>query len=395
MAETHLVFTVFLIFSGAALLSTFALFTRQSMLIAYIVLGVLVGPWGLSKVFQISLVGEPQIITAIGDIGIIFLLFLLGLHLPPQKLVQMLKEMTWVGLASSFIFLALGYGVAYVFGFDHADCIVIGAAVMFSSTIIGIKLLPTTVLHHQHTGEVMIGVLLFQDIIAILVLLFLRAAQAKGAVIGELKLLLIGFPIIILFAFIIERFVLLKLFKKFESIREYIFLVSIGWCLGLAELAEQFHLSAEIGAFLAGVTLAASPISLYIAESLKPVRDFFLVMFFFSVGASFDLDYLKTVWLPAVILATLFILIKPVVYARLLTWVGETRKVGWEVGARLAQLSEFSLIIAFVAQKSQLISDPATYTIQAATILTFIVSSYFIVMKYTTPVATNPKLRRD
>jgi Kef-type K+ transport system membrane component KefB len=395
MEETHLVFTVFLIFSGAAVLATLALFTRQSMLIAYIILGVLVGPWGLSKMFQISLVGQPAIITAIGDIGIIFLLFLLGLHLPPQKLVQMLKKVTWVGLASSAVFLACGYGVAYAFGFNHVDCIVIGAAVMFSSTIIGIKLLPTTVLHHQHTGEVMIGVLLFQDILAIIVLLCLRAAQAKGAVSSELKLLLIGFPIMLLFAFMFERFVLLKLFKKFESIREYIFLVSIGWCLGLTELAEQFHLSAEIGAFVAGVTLAASPISLYIAESLKPVRDFFLVMFFFSVGASFDLDYLKRVWLPAVVLAGLFIVIKPLVYTVLLKWVGETKQVAWEVGARLGQLSEFSLIIAFVAQKSQLISNPATYTIQAATILTFIVSSYFTVMRYTTPVATNPKLRRD
>ena len=349
----------------------------------------------LEKVFHVSLVGAPQIINAIGDIGIIFLLFLLGLHLPPQKLVQMLKQMTWVGLASSFAFLLLGYAVSYVFGFDHADCIVIGAAVMFSSTIIGIKLLPTTVLHHQHTGEVMIGVLLFQDIIAIIVLLCMRAAEAKGAVMGELQLLLIGFPIMLLFSFGIERFVLLKLFKKFDKIREYIFLVSIGWCLGLAELAEVFHLSAEIGAFIAGVTLAASPISLYIAESLKPVRDFFLVMFFFSVGASFDLDYLSVVWLPAIVLAVLFIAIKPVVYTGLLKWVGETKKVSWEVGSRLAQLSEFSLIIAFVAQKTHLISNQAAYTIQAATILTFVVSSYFIVMKYPTPVATNPNLQRD
>jgi Kef-type K+ transport system membrane component KefB len=395
MDETHLVFTVFLIFSGAAVLSTLALFTRQSMLIAYIVLGVLLGPWGLSNIFHVTLVGAPQVINAIGDIGIIFLLFLLGLHLPPQKLVQMLKEMTWVGLGSSFIFLVLGYGCAYLFGFDHVDSVIIGAAVMFSSTIIGIKLLPTTVLHHQHTGEVMIGVLLFQDIIAIIVLLCMRAAESHGAVLHELKYLLIGFPLIILISFGVERFVLLKLFKRFDSIREYIFLVSIGWCLGLAELAEVFHLSAEIGAFLGGVTLAASPISLYIAESLKPVRDFFLVMFFFSIGASFNVSFLHSVWLPSLVIAAVFIVVKPFVYTRLLTWVGETKQVSWEVGCRLAQLSEFSLIISFVAQSGHLISDRAVYTIQAATILTFIVSSYYIVMKYPTPVATNEKLRRD
>ena len=164
----------------------------------------------------------------------------------------------------------------------------------------------------------------------------------------------------------------------------------------MSELAWRLlGLSAEIGAFIAGVSLATSPLSVYIAESLKPVRDFFLVMFFFSVGAAFDLKYLPTVIIPAVILMVLLLAIKPVTYRYLLGWVGESKQVAWEVGVRLAQISEFSLIIAYAGLSSHLIGSSAAYLIEAATILSFIVSSYWVVMKYPTPVAMSDRLRRD
>lgn len=395
MNEQDLIFSIFLIFSGAAVLSTVALVTRQSMLVAYMLLGVILGPWGLSSVLHVNLVADPSLVKGIGDIGIIFLLFLLGLHLPPQKLVQMLKKVTLVGLISSVLFLMIGYGIAWAYGFTSVECMVIGAAMMFSSTIIGIKLLPTTILHHQHTGEVMISVLLLQDLIAIAVLLLMHGALAQGVILNDVKLVVIGFPAMVLIAFVIERFILLKLFARFDRIREYMFLLAIAWCLSLSQLAALFGLSAEIGAFVAGVTIASSPISIYIAESLKPVRDFFLVMFFFSVGASFNLKYLPLVIIPSLIMAGVLLIVKPIVYHFLLKRVGEPKHVSWEVGVRLGQISEFSLIIAYVGLDTSLIGATAAYLIQAATIISFIVSSYYVVMKYPTPVATTDKLRRD
>lgn len=395
MHEQNLIFSIFLIFSGAAVMSTLALLTRQSMLVAYMLLGVILGPWGVSSYFHINLMGDPSILKGIGDIGIIFLLFLLGLHLPPQKLVQMLKKVSLVGVISSIIFLAVGYLISWAFGFTSVECMVIGAAMMFSSTIIGIKLLPTTILHHQHTGEVMISVLLLQDLIAIAVLLLMHGALAQGVLMNDVKLVVLGFPAMVLIAFLIERFVLLKLFARFDRIREYMFLLAIAWCLSLSQLASLLGLSAEIGAFVAGVTIASSPISIYIAESLKPVRDFFLVMFFFSVGASFNLKYFTIVIVPALILAIVLIVLKPIVYHFLLRRVGEPKHVSWEVGVRLGQISEFSLIIAYVGLDTSLIGPTAAYLIQAATIISFIVSSYYVVMKYPTPVATSDKLRRD
>lgn len=389
MMEQYLVFSIFIIFFGAALLSTAALITRQSMLVAYILIGVILGPYGF-KIF-----GNSEFVQSVGEIGIIFLLFLLGMHLPLQKLVLMLRKVTWVGLLSSIIFAAVGYAVAIMSGLKNAESIVVGLAMMFSSTIIGIKLLPTTVLHHQHTGEVMISVLLFQDIIAIVVLLFLQAVMGKGHLLSDILLIVLGFPALIVFAFVFQRYVLIKLFSRFNRIKEYMFLLAIAWCLSLSELASLLGLSAEIGAFIAGVSLASNPVSLYMAESLKPLRDFFLVMFFFAVGATFNLHYFPKIIIPALILVVLLLVIKPIVYYVLLKWVGESKAVAWEVGVRLAQVSEFSLIIAYVGMDLKVISEMAGYLIEATTILSFIISSYWVVMRYPTPIALSDRLRRD
>lgn len=388
---SSIVFAIFLIFTGAALFSTLALWTRQSLLVAYMLLGAILGPFGL------GLMSEASEIMNIGDIGIIFLLFLLGLNLHPQNLLSMLKKATFLGVVSSLIFAAIGFVVAYAFGFSMADCFVIAAAMMFSSTIVGLKLLPTSTLHHQHKGEVMISVLLMQDIIAIVVLLLLNGMVDGGSLsLQEIFALVVGLPGLIVLAFLLERYLLVPLLLKFDQIKEYVFLLAIGWCLGLAELAHFIGVSHEIGAFIAGVALAASPIALFIAESLKPLRDFFLVLFFFSIGASFDYHFLAQVGIPAAILATLMLAVKPGVFAWLLKRGGEKQSVAWEVGVRLGQCSEFSLLLAYIALVTPgLVSLNASYLIQAATIITFIVSSYWVTIKYPTPLGFSEKMRRD
>jgi len=390
MHNESIVFTVFLIFSGAAVVSTAVLYTRQSLLVAYILLGMLIGPWGLKWVSDITMVQE------VGDVGILFLLFLLGLHLQPQNLFHMLKNVTWVALLSSLVFFALGYFVGLAFNYSNTECLVIGASLMFSSTIIGLKLLPTTILHHQHTGEVMISVLLMQDLIAIIVLILLKgASNADGLSWQDIVGVIGALPALVIFAFLVEKFVLIKLLAKFDTTKEYVFLLSVGWCLGLAQFATLMHLSEDIGAFVAGVSLAASPISLYIAESLKPLRDFFLVMFFFSIGATFNFSYATAVIVPAMILAVLILIIKPLLYWGLLYRTGENKQVSLEVGVRLGQASEFSLLVAALALTTAMISIKAANLIQATTILTFIASSYIVVLRYPTPIALTDKMRKD
>jgi len=390
MDPGSITFSFFLIFTGAAVFASIALYTRQPLIIAYIALGAVIGPYGL------SLVTDLKLLSDIGHVGIIFLLFLLGLDMQPQALWATLRKSTVVAVFSSAIFMGVGYAVAQLFGFNTIDALIIGAAMMFSSTIIGIKLLPTTVLHHRHIGELMIGLLLLQDLLAIIVLMLLLSASAEEATAAsDLVISLLSLPLLGAGAWLAVKFVLLPLITRFDRFHEYIFLLAIGWCLGLAESAQLLGLSAEIGAFIAGISIATSPISQYIAVNLKPLRDFFLILFFFSVGARFDLALLNQVLLPALVLSALVLGLKPVVYRFLLKGVSEKRVLAWDLGFRLGQASEFSLLIAYVATASALISQEASLLIQATTIITLLVSSYIVVLNYPTPIAIADRLRRD
>lgn len=389
MGSDPFVFSFFLIFACAGILATLALFTRQPLIVMYIVTGMILGPSGT------ALIDNPELISSIAKFGIIFLLFLLGLDMQPAKLIKTLRSAMLVGVGSSLVFFAVGFSIASVFGYSMTETIIIGIAMMFSSTIIGIKLLPTTVLHHRHTGELMISLLLIQDLIAIIVLLVITGGLMEFDGVAKIARVLVSLPLLVLFSWLFVKYVLLPLLEKFDAFHEYIFLVAIAWCLGLAELSELAGLSLEIGAFIAGVTIATSPIALYIADHLKPLRDFFLVLFFFSIGAGFHMDLLAEVILPAAVIATVILALKPVTFKFMLRRMSETSALGWETGFRLGQISEFSLLIAFVATAQNLISQEASHLIQATAILTFLASSYLVVFRYPTPIAVNDRLRRD
>jgi Kef-type K+ transport system membrane component KefB len=379
----------FLIFTGGAVVASMALFGRQPLLVAYILLGAVIGPYGLGWVSDVELIGQ------IGSIGIIFLLFLLGLDMQPQILLRVLREVTHVTLISSALFALIGSVVGHLFGYSHIESIIIGIAMMFSSTIIGIKLLPTTALHHKHSGELMVGMLLMQDFLAIFVLLLLISGDLSNGNLLPLGKSLVALPAIVGGCFVAVKIILQPLFARFDRIGEYVFLLALGWCLGIAELAEYSGLSREIGAFVAGISIATSPISQYIALNLKPLRDFFLILFFFSLGSGFDLSLIPAIAVAAGLLATLMLTIKPLTYHWLLKSQSETEALAWDIGFRLGQNSEFSLMIAYLAFNTGLIGSHTSHLIQGTAILTFLVSSYIVVLNFPTPIAINDKLRRD
>lgn len=379
----------FFIFSGGTIIASLALFGRQPLLVAYILLGAILGPFGLGLVSDVALISE------IGSIGIIFLLFLLGLDMQPQALWRVLREVTHVTLISSAVFAGVGYIIADLFGYTTVESIIIGTGMMFSSTIIGIKLLPTTALHHKHSGELMVGMLLMQDFLAIFVLLLIISGDFSSQNFIPLGKTLLSLPALAAACFITVKFILLPLITRFDRIGEYVFLLATGWCLGIAEAAHYLGLSREIGAFLAGIAMATSPIAQFIALNLKPLRDFFLILFFFSLGAGFNLSLLAAIIVPAIILAGLMLAIKPVIYHRLLKSHSETESLAWDIGFRLGQNSEFSLMIAYLAFSTGLIGTHSSHLIQAVAIITFLVSSYIVVFNFPSPIAINDKLRRD
>jgi len=388
MGSESLIYSIFLIFTGAGVLASFALFTRQPLIVAYIVLGILFGPFGF------KLIKDAKTLEEIGHIGIMFLLFLLGLDLQPRNFLQLLSKTAVIALLSAAALGFTGFILSYSFEFSLMESAIIGVSTIFSSTIIGIKLLPTTVLHHKHTGGMLISILLLQDILAIVVLIILNGGKSLENP-AQLIQLIAALPCLIIFAMGFVRWVLQPLIQKFDRFHEYIFLLAIGWCLGLAVLAEHFQLSLEIGAFIAGISLANSPIAQYIAVNLKPLRDFFLILFFFAIGANFNLGLVGDIIMPATLLAGAVIVLKPLVFAKLLTQLGESKKLSWEVGFRLGQTSEFSLLIAYIASSLHYIGDEASTMIQATAILTFLLSTYIIVFSYPSPIAVSDRLRRD
>jgi len=380
---------IFLIFTGAAVIATAALYARQALPVAYIVLGAALGPWGL------GLVANVEILEGMAEFGIIFLLFLLGLNLEPRELLRMLREAVLVTLVTCVVFFAVGAGVALVYGLDVLQAVLIGAAVMFSSTILGLKLLPTSTLHHQRLGEIIVAILLLQDIIAIAVILFIQGFAGSTNPLVDVGVLLVSAPVLFAVALSFCRFGLMPLMQRFDQIQEYIFLIAIGWCMAVAVIGHALGMSYEIGAFIAGVAIATSPVSRFIAETLKPLRDFFLVVFFFSLGARFDMSLLPQIFWPAVTLAVLLMLVKPLTFALLFRRQGERPGVSHEIGIRLGQVSEFSLLVAVVGLNTGLMTDKASYIVQATTILTFIASTYWIVLKLPSPIAISESLRRD
>ena len=377
-----------LIFVGAMLLGSVAMFVRQPLIIVYIVIGVAIGP------FAAGWVSEAEVLTEVAEIGILFLLFIVGLELPPKKLMGMFGTSFIAAVLSSLAFLAIGFGIGWLIGFTPIEALVMGIGFMFSSTVLGVKLLPRTVLHHRKIGDIVIGLLLIQDIIAVtsLVALHTSFGLSEGGA-PSIYFLLAAIPVLVVAAILGPKFLIWPMMKRFDVFTEFTFILYIGWCLALAAVAHFFGVGLELGAFVAGVALANSPVSQSVSERLEPLRDFFLVLFFFSVGARVDISLIGDVLLPAVLIAIFLVAIKPVAFRYLLAIRRVRRPIGWEVGVRLGQCSEFSLLVVFVA--APLLSAKADLTILTITILTMAISTYVVVFNYRSPLAIKDELRVD
>ena len=380
----------FLIFAGATALATVALYTRQPLLVAYIGVGMALGPHALGWI------PDPGFVQDIGEIGIIFLLFLLGLDLPPAKLRNMAGASVVTALASSAAFFVIGFGLLWLFGFGAQVALVGGIACVFSSTIIGIKLLPTTVLHHRHTGEIVVSLLLIQDLIAVVALIVLSGYGSNADdILMYLLRASVALPALGVAAFLGAKFIVAPLLRRFDVFSEFVFLMAVGWCLSVASVAHLAGMSFEVGAIVAGVALANVPIAQYIADTLRPLRDFFLILFFFSVGAAIDPGLLIDVLLPAIVLAGALLALKPLAFRLLLGWQGETPGTAWEIGFRLGQASEFSLLVAAVALQGALLDAASAHVVKGATVITLIASMYLVIFRYPSPIAVSAGLRRD
>lgn len=383
------IFDLSIIIVVAAVLSYVAVLLKQPIILAYIASGVLVGPWGLGWIHDIEFIGS------LSSLGITLLLFLAGLCLHPQKLFGLFKKTGLATVTNCVVSFVIASLFAVIFKFSVIDSLVIGLALMFSSTILVIKLLPTTRLHQERMGGICISVLIMQDLLAIVVLAYIRCLSLPGNAFVSFGFLLFKLIIFIAILVLLEQFVLRKIMLRVERFHEALFILGLAWCFGIAAISAKIGMFYETGAFFAGVVLARHPISFFITERLKPLRDFFLVLFFFALGAKLNIPALKQVVLMAMLLAGVFLVVKPWLFKTLFIFAKEDKPFSKEIGMRLGQLSEFSLLIAMLAFQLGSISSRASQLIQLTTLITFIVSSYIVVMRYPTPIGTSSRLNRD
>ena len=386
--------SIAIVFVGAAVLGAAALYARQPLLIVYILLGMLIGPHG------IGIITNAELLQEVGEFGIMFLLFIVGLDLPPNRLKHMFGSSIMVAIASALIFFTLGFVVMLGFGFALIDAVVVGIASGFSSTLIGLKLLPTNVLHHRHTGDVVISQLLIQDLIAIIALIVIGglAVTSEGDSTNlplRLGTTIVLAPVLAFAAFLGVNHLIKPLFVKFGAISEAIDLIGIGWCFAIASISVVIGLTPEIGAFIAGISMANLRIAQVEAERFRPIRDFFLVLFFFSIGGALELVAILSYLTPVIVLVAIFVLVKPLVYRGLLKVAGEETGISREIGYRLGQTGEFSLLVVHLAAGTVLISESASLVLTSATVASLCISTYIVVRRFPNPIAMDPRLRRD
>jgi Kef-type K+ transport system membrane component KefB len=388
MVSESIIFELTVVIVGAAMLGTLFLYGKQPIIIAYIAIGIVAGPGGL------SLIESSEMIEEMAHIGVILLLFLIGLNLQPDRLAGLFRQALVLTLASSLVFAAVAFLLATALGFDLYSALIFGAAMMFSSTVIGLKLIPTTTLHHKRRGEIMTSVLLLQDFLAILVILLLSGGQS-GNMAAVFLMLIIKLAGLVILSFLGVRFMMIPLLRRYDVIQEYTFLLTLAWCLLWAELAKLLGLSYELGAFIAGLSIASCRAALVISEHLKPLREFFLILFFFAVGARIEFDIGPVLLAASVIFGIFLVPLKIIVFRFAFDRAGEPPHQSRELAARLGQSSEFSLLVVFVALSSGLLAHDAAMAIQIITIVSIIVSTYWVVLKYPTTISGNESLRQD
>jgi len=357
------------------------------VVLAYIFAGLLFGPSAL------GLIKDPHNIEKFAHFGIILLMFLIGINLDIKELIRLLRKTALLTLGTSALFATATVGILVAFGFPPIEALIAGAGLMFSSTVVALKLIPTTDLHNKRLGELMVSILLFQDIMAIFVILLLAGGGQSMATV--VPLLILKTVLLFLACYFTVKHLVFKLFRKFDVIQEYIFIFTIGWCLFLAQIAAMIGLSNEIGAFIAGISMAVSPIAMIIAEKLKPLREFFLILFFFSIGAQFHPDSLMEIVIPGTVLAVALVILKPLAFSWGFRRFNEKPETAMEMGVRLGQGSEFTLLVGASAMMDEIISKKTFMLMEYTVILTFMLSTYWVMRKYATPISTDAKHRRD
>jgi Kef-type K+ transport system membrane component KefB len=347
---------------------------KQPLVIAYILAGIIAGPqffnW-LKSSHELEIFAEA---------GIVFLLFIVGIHLNPTVIKEVGKIALITGLGQILFTSAIGMTIALALGFATGQALYIAIALTFSSTIIIMKLISDKRDLDKLYAKISIGFLLVQDLAAAVILVLvpiLSSAQSDQIMssLGQLSLQAVALSVGV---YAMARWVLPRFFQLAAKSSELLFFSAVTWGIGMASLFSYVNLSLEVGALVAGIALSTSAFAEEISSRMKPLRDFFLVVFFLLLGSQLILDDLHAIILPAIVLSAFVLIGNPIIVYIIMQLFGYSRKVSFQSGFTVAQISEFSLIVIAMGVALGQVSSQTASLVTLVGIITIALSTYAI-----------------
>ncbi len=366
--------TILIIAAGTGIVASFF---SQPLILAYITSGVLIG------ILSSNFVAIPTPVETFGffsQIGIALILFMVGIELSINDLKSVGKSVFSITFFHGAIIGISAFLLALLFKFDTLSSLYIALAVTFSSTVIVVKLLDEQKDINSLYGKLTIGVLLLQDLIAVVILMVLAGLGPKGKPfdVGLLAFTILKGLFLIVGFGLLSKYLLKKVFSYVAQNQELLFLCTLAWALGVSSLWRIAGFSFEIGAFLAGVSLASLPYRYSISARIAPIRDFFIIIFFIVLGLTIDFAAVKATLVPIIVFSAFVLIVTPLVVVNYLGYLGFGKRVSFLSGIALAQVSEFSLILVVVGRNLGHLDQSVVSFISSVAIFTIAVSSYLI-----------------
>lgn len=346
---------------------------RQPLIIAYIVAGITAGPTFFNIVHR-----DRNLYELFAQFGIVLLLFIIGLNLNFRHLKKIGRVSSIVGVSQVACTSVLGALLLLVLGFPFVSAVFVAVAMTFSSTIIILKLLADKKDTNTVYGKYTIGVMLVQDLIAIAIMVILGVAGGKEMSPSVFLPLLLKGIIAIVGVALVATYLLPRVIKHIASSSEFLFLFTVTWCFGVASMLYAIGFSLEIGAIAAGISLSASPYQMEIASRMKPLRDFFLVLFFIVLGSQMHIVSLQAVLLPGIALSLFILIGNPIILYFLFRTMKFTRRNSFLSGVTAAQVSEFGFVMLFTGRQVGVVSGNEIPVFTLIAITTIFASSYIV-----------------
>lgn len=371
----NIFFEITIIVCLASLLSILFRLLKQPTILAYILTGIIIGPFG-----QLQL-GGAETLRTLAQLGITLLLFMVGLELRFSQLASIGKIAAIVGAAQIIITSAIGFIIAISLGFSTISSLYIAIALTFASTIIIVKLLSDKRDLKSLYGKIAIGILLVQDFLVILLLVLLSGfSPVNGNVPLHFASILLKAGVLFGLVLFLSKSIFPRLMDFVARSSETLFLFSIAWAFIMAALVSSppIGFTIEIGGFLAGLALANSSENFQIAARIRPLRDFFITIFFVFLGMSMMFGELSRIWQPVLLFSLFVLVVKPLIVIAIMGILGYRKRTSFLTGLTGTQISEFSLILIFMGNKLGHVSNDILAIVTMVGVITFAVSSYLI-----------------